>query len=198
MASTSHASAMRSRSRDRVFLVGYPAHQITGCKLPSNRQVLATLFYHVRVVKLKNVSDAATMTVREALLFWEKARIPTKHEKDAKTKLEKLHAKWRDVQKRKNRPTESAKNKIKEFANMLDDLFDLAHQDALTLMSSEEDKAFLLKQREKGRRGSMVGVDLKLAKMEEKKQQKELAEMNKRFQADIFDMGKFFLTFHFT
>lgn len=113
MAST---SAIRSRTKDKIFIVGYPAHQITGCKLPSNRQVLATLFYNLRTVKL-NLKDSARITIQEVLVFWGKARIPTKHVKDAITKLEKLHAEWRNVQKDQYKQSEAAKNTIKEFAS---------------------------------------------------------------------------------
>ena len=42
-------------------------------------------------------------------------------------------------------------------------LFDIAHQRALEMIKNEEDKEFLLAQREKRRRGSMGGIDLKLA-----------------------------------
>src|SRR5678815_127422 len=92
MAST---SAIKSRTKDKIFIVGYPAHQITGCKLPSNRQVLATLFYNLRTGKL-NLRDSARIIIQEVLVLWGKARIPTKHVKDAITKLEKLHAEWRN------------------------------------------------------------------------------------------------------
>ena len=52
----------------------------------------------------------------------------------------------------------------------MNDLFDFAHQDALTMIRIEEDKLFLVKQREKGRPGSMLGVDLKLTNIEKRKQ----------------------------
>ena len=42
------------------------------------------------------------------------------------------------------------------------------------MMKSEENKEFLLKQREKGRPGSMLGVDLKLARTEERKLKKSV------------------------
>lgn len=39
-------------SRKGIFLIGYVKHQMTGSKLPSNRQVLAVLFYNIREVNL--------------------------------------------------------------------------------------------------------------------------------------------------
>lgn len=189
MAST---SGVQSRTKDKIFLVGYPIHQITGCKLPSNRQVLCALFYNLRTVKL-TLRDSAKLTIREVFIFWEKARLPTKHEQDAITKLEKLHAEWRTLQKDRKKTSETVRNKFKQFVEKFDDLFDIAQQDALALMKSEEDKAFLVKQRQKGRPGSLSGVDLKLSRAEEIKAQKELAKMNQQIKEETFDIGEFFL-----
>lgn len=50
-------------------------------------------------------------------------------------------------------------HKNAQFVSKLDDLFDIAHADALDLFSNEEDKAFLVAQRQKGRLGSLVGID---------------------------------------
>lgn len=90
------------------------------------------------------------------MVFWEKARIPTKYEKDAITKVEKLYNEWKNHLEDKNKTGESARNKIKEFELKIDNLFDIAHQDALTMIKSEEDKEFLLKQRQDGCPGSII------------------------------------------
>jgi hypothetical protein len=52
----------------------------------------------------------------------------------------------------------------------MNDLFYIAYQDELTMIRIEEDKLFLVKQREKGRPGSMLGVDIKLTNIEKRKQ----------------------------
>jgi len=54
------------------------------------------------------------------------------------------------------------------FKASLDDLFDVAHQDAMKIITIEEDRHFLQAQREKGRRGTMVGVDRKLYNKEQR------------------------------
>lgn len=64
-------------SKKEIFLVGDVKHQITGSKLPSNGQVLAVLFYNIRNVNL-SVNESANLTIRECIIYWEKARIPTK------------------------------------------------------------------------------------------------------------------------
>jgi len=53
------------------------------------------------------------------------------------------------------------------FISTLDDPFDVAHADALKIMTIVEDKEFLIGQK-KGRRGSMAGVDTKLAAREKR------------------------------
>lgn len=45
------AVELRSNKKS-IFLVGDLNYQITGAKLPSNRQVLAVLFFNIREVKL--------------------------------------------------------------------------------------------------------------------------------------------------
>ncbi|GBN76602.1 hypothetical protein AVEN_207595-1 [Araneus ventricosus] len=70
------ASNLRSGDRN-IYLIGSERHQITGCKIPSNRQVLSVLFYNLHEVKL-SIRESANLVVRECLVFWEKGRIPTR------------------------------------------------------------------------------------------------------------------------
>ncbi|XP_050525727.1 uncharacterized protein LOC126896731 [Daktulosphaira vitifoliae] len=65
------------------------------------------------------------------------------------------------------------------FLEKINDLFDIAHQNALELIKIEEDRLFLNKQREKGRPGSMLGVDRKLSRIEKRKFTRE-EEINTR------------------
>lgn len=55
-----------------------------------------------------------------------------------------------------------------EFLNNLDNLFDIAHIDALQIIKISEDKVFLQRQREPGRTGCLAGVDKNLADKEER------------------------------
>ena len=89
---------LRSSKKDNIYLIGNVCHQITGSKLPSNRQVLTVLFYNIREVKLTK-RESANLVIRECVVFWEKARIPTKHFCDCVKTLIKLHELWRDLQK---------------------------------------------------------------------------------------------------
>lgn len=78
----------------RIDLIGYTMHQITGAKLPSNRQVLSVLFYNMRFVDL-TAKESAKLTIRAAQIFWEQARIPVRKEDKCVDKLLKLYEMWK-------------------------------------------------------------------------------------------------------
>ena len=58
----------------------------------------------------------------------------------------------------------------------LDNVFDIAHTDALERMKIELDKMFLHRQREPGRPGCLVGVDKKIAGKEERSRQRKVED----------------------
>ncbi|GBN80676.1 hypothetical protein AVEN_178285-1 [Araneus ventricosus] len=83
------ASNLRSGDRN-IYLIGSERHQITGCKLLSNRQVLSALFYNLHEVKL-SIRESANLVERECLIFWEKARISTAVTPHCVEKIMKLY-----------------------------------------------------------------------------------------------------------
>ena len=62
------------------------------------------------------------------------------------------------MRKHKNRTTQAHKQKENKFVDKLEDLFDIAHANALTKLNPE-DQAFLLTPRKKGRPGAIGPVD---------------------------------------
>jgi len=156
-------------SREKLFIIGHMNHQITGSKLPSRGDCLKVLFYNMRITKL-NLNDSASLVIEECIVFWKKARIPIQVTHRCKAKLIKLYEEWKGILKNKNKTNQTFKQKEQLFSDSMNDLFDIAHQDALTMIRIQEDKLFLLKQREKGRPGSMLGVDIKLTNIEKRKQ----------------------------
>lgn len=90
--------------------------------------------------------------------FWQRANIPTQYTARAIDKLEKLYREWENIQKGSRRNTETQKEKENVFRNKLDDLFDIAHANALEQMTIHEDKEFLQMQRQKGRPGVMIRI----------------------------------------
>ena len=78
---------------------------------------------------------------------------------------------------------------------MLDDVFDIAHADAMKIIKIEEDKLFLISQRKKGRPGSMSGGDRKLLKRERKQASRNDQEESRRARYQIESTeGRFIVT----
>jgi hypothetical protein len=174
------AVELRSTKKD-IFLVGDIKHQITGAKLPSNRQVLAVLFYNIREVKL-TVTESANLVIRECIIFWEKTRTPTRSLPNCVKKLVDLHQVWRALQKNSKKIQEVHKRREQHFQIDLDNLFDIAHADALDRIKIVEDKLFLQQQREPGRLGCLAGVDKKLTEKEGRARKRKIEEEKKRLK----------------
>ena len=87
------------------------------------------------------------------------------------------------LKKNASRQSETQRTNEAAFINQLGDLFDIAHQDALTLIKNPEDREFLLAQRESGRCGSMGPVDNVLATKEARALKKKENEYNRQQQA---------------
>lgn len=166
MADTS-ASSSCTRSQDNVWLVGHPIQSITGKRLPSIQQVLACFFYHHKVQK-ETVRESATIVAREIKTFWDMARIPTTQQRNIIPRIENLFASWKNLQKRAKSRTSTQIQKEASFTEQLDSLFDIAHASAMELITIEEDKQFIIAQRN-GRRGYMGVVDKELAAEEDRK-----------------------------
>lgn len=161
------ASTLKINLRDssKVFLVGSVSNQIVGSKLPSIKQALSVLFYNMRVVKL-NLHESSKLVIREIVIFWEKARIPVREEYHLIKKLESLYNEWRNLQKHETSKLDNNRKKEDLFVNKFDDIFDIAHANALSIIKIESDKQFLIAQRIKGRPGCMLGIDKKNQKLE--------------------------------
>ena len=97
------------------------------------------------------------------MFFWSKARILTKTEQHIVTKIEKCVDKYQKLKKNKYCKSKTQKQKECDFLKELNGLFDIANQNAMQMMTIEEDKQFLLAQRA-GRQGCMLSVDQKLTR----------------------------------
>ncbi|GBN91210.1 hypothetical protein AVEN_52975-1 [Araneus ventricosus] len=175
------ASNLRSGDRN-IYLIGSERHQITGCKLPSNRQVLSVLFYNLHEVNL-SIRESANLVVRECLIFWERARIPTRATPHCVEKIMKMYNYWRNLQNSACLRSETQEENERNFISDLNNLFDIAHANALEIIKIEEDRKFLLSQREPGRRGYLMGIDMKLAKREERVLLRVIEQGNRRAKA---------------
>ena len=72
---------------------------------------------------------------------------------------------WKGIKKNTQRQAKTQKQK-EDFKSMFENLFDIAHANALEMISIEEDKQFLMAQREPGHRGVMGPVAISFKKKE--------------------------------
>ena len=97
--------------------------------------------------------------------------------------MEKLFEEIRLLKKNEKRSATQLR-KEDNFNDCFHNLFDIAHAQALTMIKVDEDKEFLLAQREKGRRGSIAGRDKTLARKEDR-EAKRLAQEAERSKGEF-------------
>ena len=166
-----------------MWLVGETSEAIRGSKLPSNRQVLSR-FYFLHYYEFQTIRESATTTARELLVVWGKARIPVRQEYHVVSKVKEIFSEWQSLLKNKNRFTATENSKRDVFLEKLDELFDVAHTEALNLIKIQEDHDFLIAQREKGRRGCLGPVDKKLLKLEERRMERHVKAEARKIKED--------------
>ena len=164
------------------YLIEETSNEILGAKLPSKEQVLS-VFLHHHITKNKSVSESADIVSGEVEAYWQKARLPLQRKDKIKEKVKKLFNQWKFLKKNKGRGGKQKANE-KEFKIAMKNLFDVAHANAMSLISIKEDKDFLKAQREPSRRGSMGAKDTKLAATEARSQQRE-QELKRRRQKHL-------------
>ena len=87
------------------------------------------------------IREASSATIKAVSEIWDKASIPTRCSQHSITKLESIFSEWKGLQKHNNRTTLAHKEKENKFVDRLEDLFDIAHANALTKLNPE-DQAF--------------------------------------------------------
>lgn len=182
-----------------INLVGNVSHQITGSKLPSHKQVLQVFFYNMRFVYLRkpsNAKDSAKLAMQSVMIFWQQARIPTRRIDHCIEQLLMLYEEWKYIQKSvPEKRTGDSKKKEIAFVDKLDDLFDISHSDVLQLISIDEDRQFIIMQRQKGRPGCMAGVDMALAAREQRShERREKEEMRRKKHQEMAQQSSKFTT----
>jgi hypothetical protein len=95
--------------------------------------------------------------------------------------LEELYNTWRCLQKNSSRRTNTQIKIENEFVQCFDELFDIAHADALDIMTTDIDKQFLITQIHKGRPGALMGVDW-ISQKRKFKRSKQLEESENRIK----------------
>ncbi|CAH0560497.1 unnamed protein product [Brassicogethes aeneus] len=153
-------SAVTTRRKTDIWLVGQTS-SISQAKLPTKQEVLR-LFFHYKSDSKQNIKKCCHFTADDVLSVWEKAGIPTQLKKHVVGKVENLFRDWQKLKKNKEnkaKRSEGIKQKEEEWQMKLKNLFDIAHADALNMIRIQEDKDFLIAQREKDRRGQIGNLD---------------------------------------
>ena len=127
----------------------------------------------------RSLKESVSMTSARLLPIWGKARVPTKTPVHVVEHIRKLRQEWQGLKKLIKRTSNANLLRQQVFRDCLDDLFYIAHRDAVTLITIQEDKDFLKAKREKGRRGMMGGVDRRLALQEESVTPRTAAEQDR-------------------
>lgn len=143
-------------SRRPIFLLGNSQPEFIGAKLPSKGDCLRVLVFNTREKKMK-LNDSIASAVEECEQFWRNARIPTQFSADCRKKLRKLYIKYRTLEKNKSKLGQVHRQREENFQNDLNNLFDIAHKNAVSIIKNPEDFEFLLNQRKPGRVGCMLG-----------------------------------------
>jgi len=140
-----------TRQSNAVFGIGtgitMTDAEITGSKLPTNSQVLRCYMFHQREGLTLNRTrhENAKIVLKQIILFYNKANIPTITEKKACEKIISLfqkNAKLRELPVNR-RSSLSAQVKLKEAEIELSKTFPIWAKDAEKIMKNKEDIEFL-------------------------------------------------------
>ncbi|KAM4041451.1 uncharacterized protein ACNLHF_012478 isoform 1-T2 [Anomaloglossus baeobatrachus] len=167
-------------------------YEFLGARLPSKEQVLLVFIYYHKEMK-ETLSCAAKSTTIKLQEVWKNASIPVMTEENIRTRIQKLYKEYQHLGKEKSRNTDKANKKLQIWKGDLVELFDIARQNVMSMNSVlEDDKAFLMSQRENCMSSSMSGVDKVLASQIRKKKintEKKEACMMKHYK-EITKMNK--------
>lgn len=107
-----------------------PQQKLIGNKLPSKKDVLGFFMFQHMNKKLP-VRQTATLTCFEIMTLWSNAGIKTRQSIKCIEQIEKIYKEFVGLKNSKNRKSAVTKSKEKLFVATLEDLFDIAHIDAL-------------------------------------------------------------------
>lgn len=172
-------SSSSTRQADTIFLIGVKdLEPISRCnQLPTLRQVF--LRFHFFLEEKNSVRNASHSTVEELILVWQKSTIPIRLAKHCIDKLEKHHSEQLLLKKNKGRTSDTQKNRNLKFQDQLDILFEIGHNDALTMCKVGEDREFLIDQRTERK------MIISLADKECNKNQERIFQRRKKKKSDL-------------
>lgn len=149
------------------FSIGDEISSIKGKQLPSNRQVLGFLLY-TNIIQ-RNISTSARITYFEIIHFYQNGGITIKSENACINHIISLYTAYNTIKKNLNSKSDTQINRRIAFTENLDNLFNIAVDNALELITDEAQRRFFQGQLEKGRPSEMPGIDVKPAKTSDPK-----------------------------
>jgi hypothetical protein len=162
----------KTRSCAEVWLIGKGIEKLSGSHLPTNGDVLRLMmFFHID--KKSPLKEAAASVISKVFEIWERARIPHQRIDSGLRILMKLFGDYEKLKKNRKRNNDRDRGNQEEFKSHIHCLFDVARSDALTTMKIEEDKQFLIMQRNDVLSCTMAGVDVVLDSKEKRKRIRE-------------------------
>ena len=171
-----------TRKESDIWLVGQLSSTLSTTKL-SSKQVLALFFYY-KEVEGKTVRDASHCTTEDIMKVWNKANIPTRLKKHVVKKVEEMFKEWAKLKKNKAKRSEGLQLKETKWRELLKGRFDIAHAEAMNLITIEEDRKFLVAKRETGRSGLIGTVDKALHTQQARSQKKQKSFERRKAQAE--------------
>lgn len=102
----------------------------------------------------------------------DRAKIPIRYKQDS-IKSNRFFKKWKSITNNTGRQTSNRQDKKGVFKSTLGNLFDISHSNALERILIEEDRKFLITQREPGSREAMTLLDVALKMKESTKSSRE-------------------------
>lgn len=171
------------RSNNGHFLIGFEEKDIPSIKLPLLRQVLKPFLFHHCSNGL-SIRESAKLVVKKVKEIWNRAHIDSREEKHCVDKLENHFKDWKNICKGKSRKTAAQTKRENHFTKQLDSLFDIAHSKALENCKHEEDRLFLIAQREEQHKGTMSGIDIITTRKKKRRAERleKDAERKRRYQ----------------
>jgi len=168
-----------TRSVTEMWLIGQVQTELPGNVLPTTGDVLKYFFYYHHVLK-KSVPESAKCASHILINIWNRARILTSHQPYVIAKLKEVVDEYNLIKKNRGRNSVTQHSREQHFIEKQKQLFDIACNNAESLIKIDEDKTFLEDQRT-SRRMHMSGEDKKLSQKEARAvQRRQIEEEQKK------------------
>jgi hypothetical protein len=136
------ATSLVTRSSDNVWLIGHPTDILLGARLPSGRDVLQNFVYY-HITKKMTVTDSAHEVHDQLVPFWAKSHLSVRQKHHVVQKIKDLYNERNNLMKHRSCSNQSDLHKQKQFTEKLEQLFDISHANAKSIITNEEDRTFL-------------------------------------------------------